>query len=780
MTHHGTPLKRMGLDLADDAGRRAADGLRRAAAALPRAGTSASPPTASRPRSGSASTRRLRVARRRLPAQRRARRRRPATTRSGSARELGIEPGQVAVLYAPTHREYQTALRARARPRARSPRRSAPTTSCSPARTTSTARTRTCASCTARAACATSPAHPSVEELCLAADVLVTDYSSIMFDYAVLDRPIVIHAPDWEVYRDAPRHLLRPDGRAARASVTRTRGRAGRRASRRAPAGRGRRAVARRVPRALLRARRRPGRRARGAARVARRARAPPPPGPRRSRGERARRAPAGPRRGGGPQRHEPAAGHPRPARLPHPAARGRAPTTRTRAASASRAGRSTSTRACCRQRRVTVNDSRPAALEATARGRRRRATRAELREWLGGAARRARRGRRQGPAHRAGSCRCGRAARPSSACRPSFVTMLRHPSEIARERAQVLRHWQTAASRAAAWINVTLETERATRGAQRAFVRYEDLLADWRARDRPRRASCSTCRRWREPRRGAARRRSTRSSTRRCTATASRWDELDVPARVRDMAEDVWERLQPLADARRRRRGAHAALDAARATSTRCTPRPRRSPSPRSPPPSRAAASRRRAQRRRRAAVAARPRSPAASRRRYRKRLRRALGARCAAPRIAAMPRISVVVPIYNVEALPRATAWSRWPPRRSATSRSSMVDDGSTDGSAAIAEAFAARDPRFRLVTPGQRRPRARRATPASTRRPASSWPSWTPTTSCRRTPTSCCSARSTRPARTSPPATSTGSRRRGTSPGAVPAPRRSPRRG
>ena len=43
--------------------------------------------------------------------------------------------------------------------------------------------------------------HPSVEELCLAADVLITDYSSIMFDYAVLDRPIVIHAPDWDVYR---------------------------------------------------------------------------------------------------------------------------------------------------------------------------------------------------------------------------------------------------------------------------------------------------------------------------------------------------------------------------------------------------------------------------------------------------------------------------------------------------------------------------------------------------------------------------------------------------
>jgi CDP-glycerol glycerophosphotransferase len=43
--------------------------------------------------------------------------------------------------------------------------------------------------------------HPSVEELCVASDALITDYSSIMFDYAVLDRPIVIHAPDWEVYK---------------------------------------------------------------------------------------------------------------------------------------------------------------------------------------------------------------------------------------------------------------------------------------------------------------------------------------------------------------------------------------------------------------------------------------------------------------------------------------------------------------------------------------------------------------------------------------------------
>ncbi|MEW2296008.1 bifunctional glycosyltransferase family 2 protein/CDP-glycerol:glycerophosphate glycerophosphotransferase [Streptomyces sp. NPDC006743] len=46
-------------------------------------------------------------------------------------------------------------------------------------------------------------AHPSVESLCLASDVLLTDYSSIMFDYAVLNRPIVVYADDWEAYEAA-------------------------------------------------------------------------------------------------------------------------------------------------------------------------------------------------------------------------------------------------------------------------------------------------------------------------------------------------------------------------------------------------------------------------------------------------------------------------------------------------------------------------------------------------------------------------------------------------
>ncbi|MEU9245617.1 bifunctional glycosyltransferase family 2 protein/CDP-glycerol:glycerophosphate glycerophosphotransferase [Streptomyces sp. NPDC048385] len=45
--------------------------------------------------------------------------------------------------------------------------------------------------------------HPSVESLCLAADALVTDYSSLMFDYANLDRPIVVHTEDWDAYHAA-------------------------------------------------------------------------------------------------------------------------------------------------------------------------------------------------------------------------------------------------------------------------------------------------------------------------------------------------------------------------------------------------------------------------------------------------------------------------------------------------------------------------------------------------------------------------------------------------
>jgi CDP-glycerol glycerophosphotransferase len=112
--------------------------------------------------------------------------------------ELGIEPGQTAVLYAPTHRDYQDEPELPLNPQRL-------------AEELGPSHVLLVRAHYFNASDARGPAelpgvrdvsaHPSVEDLCLAADVLITDYSSVMFDYAVLDRPIVIYAPDWETYR---------------------------------------------------------------------------------------------------------------------------------------------------------------------------------------------------------------------------------------------------------------------------------------------------------------------------------------------------------------------------------------------------------------------------------------------------------------------------------------------------------------------------------------------------------------------------------------------------
>ncbi|MEP7089086.1 MAG: CDP-glycerol glycerophosphotransferase family protein [Nocardioidaceae bacterium] len=50
-------------------------------------------------------------------------------------------------------------------------------------------------------------AHPEIADLYLAADVLVSDYSSAIFDFAVTRKPIVLFAPDLERYRDDVRGM---------------------------------------------------------------------------------------------------------------------------------------------------------------------------------------------------------------------------------------------------------------------------------------------------------------------------------------------------------------------------------------------------------------------------------------------------------------------------------------------------------------------------------------------------------------------------------------------
>lgn len=64
--------------------------------------------------------------------------------------------------------------------------------------------------------------HPDVAELYLAADVLVSDYSSAVFDFAVTRKPIVLFAPDLDRYRDDVRGLYFDYEDWAPGPVTRT------------------------------------------------------------------------------------------------------------------------------------------------------------------------------------------------------------------------------------------------------------------------------------------------------------------------------------------------------------------------------------------------------------------------------------------------------------------------------------------------------------------------------------------------------------------------------
>lgn len=47
--------------------------------------------------------------------------------------------------------------------------------------------------------------HPDINDLVLASDILITDYSSLMFDYAVTGKPILLLTPDLDQYRDVTR-----------------------------------------------------------------------------------------------------------------------------------------------------------------------------------------------------------------------------------------------------------------------------------------------------------------------------------------------------------------------------------------------------------------------------------------------------------------------------------------------------------------------------------------------------------------------------------------------
>src|SRR3954454_10099822 len=65
---------------------------------------------------------------------------------------------------------------------------------------------------------------------------------------------------------------------------------------------------------------------------------------------------------------------------------------------------------------------------------------------------------------------------------RPSFVSPLRHPSEVSASVRTTDRDKHTDATKVAWWINMMLHAEEQTRGQRRAYVLYDDLLSDWRS----------------------------------------------------------------------------------------------------------------------------------------------------------------------------------------------------------------------------------------------------------------------------------------------------------
>ena len=117
---------------------------------------------------------------------------------------LGIPDGHTVVLYAPTRREYRRGGHVDRVDLVRFARDLGPdhtlVVRLHPALADGPARGMGLADLHQRGVLVDATDEPHVEELMLASDALVTDYSALMFDYANLDRPIVVHADDWGAY----------------------------------------------------------------------------------------------------------------------------------------------------------------------------------------------------------------------------------------------------------------------------------------------------------------------------------------------------------------------------------------------------------------------------------------------------------------------------------------------------------------------------------------------------------------------------------------------------
>lgn len=163
------------------------------------------------------------------------------------------------------------------------------------------------------------------------------------------------------------------------------------------------------------------------------------------------------------------------------------------------------------------------------------------------------------------------RAAAAQAGAEVAFLTMLRHPAEVVGSKDKYYKSVgagetprQAQTTRVASWLNVALFTEVMTRDARRTFVLYNDLLDDWRSVvARVSEELELVAGRDLDPEAAAGVDDFVDPNLHR---VRTEWSDIDCPAEVRDMAEDVWNQLGVLARSGGFDDAAQARLDEVRA----------------------------------------------------------------------------------------------------------------------------------------------------------------------------------------------------------------------
>lgn len=148
-----------------------------------------------------------------------------------------------------------------------------------------------------------------------------------------------------------------------------------------------------------------------------------------------------------------------------------------------------------------------------------------------------------------------------------SFATMLRHPAEAIASRTV---HWSKSdnvervrnrqIANLAGWVNVSLMNEHRTRDKNRAFIRYDDLLSDWRSTiDLVGKRLDLSYEGVPIDRRPHPIDEFIDPDLKRVT---TRWDDVASTPHLRDLAERVWGALQYLAEPRSEADKARVMLD--------------------------------------------------------------------------------------------------------------------------------------------------------------------------------------------------------------------------